>query len=74
MTNIECPRMFFFYFTYLAELKRPWKFDHKVKMPFSINQVIDTNLPMYLNGPGGEAHKDVGCLCCSDGHLDFNSM
>ena len=55
----------------LAEIDRPWKFDHKVKRPITINEVIDTNLPQYSVQPGGTEHKDVGCLCCTAGPLEM---
>jgi len=54
-----------------AEIDRPWKFDHKVKRPITINDIIDTNLPQYQIKPGGTEHKDVGCLCCAAGPLEM---
>jgi len=54
-----------------AEIDRPWKFDHKVKRPITINDIIDTNQPQYSLQPGGTEHKDVGCLCCTAGPLEM---
>ena len=60
-----------FFILFLANIDRPWKFDHKCMIPIIINEVIDTNLPQYNIRPGGSAHKDVGCLCCAAGPLDI---
>lgn len=54
-------------------IDKPWKFDHKVKRAFSVNDIIDTNSPMYAHAPGGDVHKDVGCLCCKAGPLELGS-
>ncbi|XP_057295499.1 arrestin domain-containing protein 2-like [Hydractinia symbiolongicarpus] len=54
-----------------AQIDKPWKFDHKVKRPIIINEIIDPNLPHFGKGPGGDAHKEVGLLCCAAGPLDL---
>ena len=56
-----------------AKIIKPWRFDHKVKCAISVNDLIDTNNPMYSLGVGGEKHKEVGCLCCTAGPLDLNA-
>ena len=37
-----------------AKIDKPWKFDHKVKCPVTINDIIDTNNQMFAEGRGGE--------------------
>ena len=58
----------------LAQIDKPWRFDHKVKRPVIINEIIDANMPHYAQGPGGEVHKEVGCCCCPAGMLDITGM
>jgi len=58
----------------LAEIDRPWKFDHKVKRPITINEIIDTNLPQFNIQPGGQQHKDVGCMCCASGAVEMSGV
>ena len=53
-----------------AQIDKPWKFDHKVKRPITINEIIDPNDSRYSVGPGGEKHKTVGCCCWIAGPLD----
>lgn len=55
-----------------CSIDKPWKFDHKVKKPLIINELIDVNNPMYLEGRGGDAHRDVGCCCCKSGPADMS--
>lgn len=54
-------------------IDKPWKFDHKVKRPIIVNDIIDTNNSMYAHAPGGDTHKEVGCLCCKAGPLELSS-
>lgn len=56
-----------------AQIIRPWRFDIKIKRPVIINELIDTNQPSYATGPGGEVHKEVGCLCCAAGPLNLSA-
>ncbi|XP_004207784.1 arrestin domain-containing protein 3 isoform X1 [Hydra vulgaris] len=57
-----------------AEIDKPWKFNDKTTRAFSINELIDTNLPNYNSvQPNGSTHKDVGCCCCAAGPLDLTA-
>ena len=57
-------------YTLKAVIDRPWRFDHKVRYPLIINELIDTNRPEYaMNKPSGNESKQVGCLCCVAGML-----
>lgn len=58
-----------------ANVVRPWKFDHKVKRPVIINEIIDTNLIQYAAGIGGEKNKEIGCSCGTmGGPLDMTAF
>lgn len=63
------------YIRYILKCKidKPWKFDHNLKHPIIVNDIIDTNDPKYAYTSGGEKHKEVGCLCCKAGPLEFSS-
>ena len=56
-----------------AKVDRPWKFDHKIRKPFTVNQVIDVNLPQYTAPQSGEKRKQIGCLCCIAGNLNMQA-
>ena len=56
-----------------AKIDKPWKFDHKTKRPFTVNDIIDTNLPMHLQPVGGHAHKEPGCCCLKSGAVDLSA-
>ncbi|XP_047138082.1 arrestin domain-containing protein 3 [Hydra vulgaris] len=56
-----------------AEIDKPWKFNHKTTRAFTINEVIDTNLPNYNTVLSGSTHKEVGCCCCAAGPLDLTA-
>lgn len=56
-----------------AKVDRPWKFDHKVRKAFTVNEVIDINLPQYLTSPSGTKQKQIGCLCCVSGNLNMQA-
>ena len=44
-----------------------------MKYPLSINERIDVNEPQYLQGPGDDTHKQVGCLCWAAGPLSLRA-
>ena len=56
-----------------AKIDKPWKFDHKVKRPFTVNDIIDTNNPMYLQPIGGDGHREPGCCCCKSGPVNVTA-
>ena len=56
-----------------GKVDRPWKFDHKIRKPFTVNEVIDINLPQYLTVPSGTKQKQIGCLCCVAGNLNMQA-
>lgn len=56
-----------------AKVDRPWKFDHKVKLPISINEVIDINRQEYQFQPTGTKNKEVGLFCCKAGKVGFSA-
>ena len=56
-----------------AKVDRPWKFDHKIRKPFTVNEVIDVNLPQYTAPQSGETRKQIGCLCCIAGDLNMQA-
>ena len=60
---------------YLVEGKvdRPWKFDHTIRKPFTVMEVIDVNLPQYTIAQSGEKQKQIGCLCCIAGNLNMQA-
>ena len=57
-----------------ATIDKPWKFDHDVKIPFTVNELIDPNHPSYLSMPipRGAASKEVGC-CCPSGMISMET-
>ena len=61
------------FFLYSAKISRSWKTDPKVTRPVIINELIDTNLPQYVLGPGGEKNTQVGC-CWNAGPLHFDGI
>ena len=56
-----------------ARIRRHWKVDHKTKISVIINDVIDTNLPAYREGKGGENHNNVGLLCYKTSPVDMSA-
>ena len=56
-----------------AKVDRPWKFDHKIRKPFTVNEIIDINLPHYLTAPSGTKQKEIGCLCCVAGNVNMQA-
>ena len=58
---------------YSAKISRFWKTDPKITRPVIINELIDTNLPQYAVGPGGEKTTQVGC-CWNAGPLHFDGI
>ena len=60
-----------FILIYSAKISRSWKTDPKITRPVIINELIDTNLPQYAVGPGGEKNTQVGC-CWNAGPLHFD--
>ncbi|XP_028391500.1 arrestin domain-containing protein 2-like [Dendronephthya gigantea] len=56
-----------------AKVDRPWKFDHKIRKPFTVNELIDINLPQYSTVPVGSKEKQIGCLCCVSGNLNMQA-
>ncbi|XP_065656482.1 arrestin domain-containing protein 3 [Hydra vulgaris] len=58
-----------------AEIDKPWKFNHKTKRPFTVNEIIDTNLPQYNSlRPSCSNHKQLFCCCrCVVGPLDIEA-
>ena len=56
-----------------AKVDRPWKFDHKIRKPFTVNEIIDINLPQYSTVPAGTKEKKIGCLCCAAGNVNMQA-
>ncbi|XP_046852132.1 arrestin domain-containing protein 3-like isoform X2 [Xenia sp. Carnegie-2017] len=56
-----------------AKVDRPWKFDHKFRRPFTVNEIIDINLPQYLAPLSNTKQKQIGCLCCIAGNLNIQA-
>ena len=52
-----------------ARVVRPWKFDSKAHKSFTVNGIVDINLPQYSTVPAGTAEKQIGCLACASGNL-----
>jgi len=47
--------------------------DHKVDCPITVNDIIDTNNPNYLQPVAGNAHADVGFLFLKAGSVDMTA-
>lgn len=56
-----------------AEIDIPGKRDIKTRRPIIINEIVDVNDPKFHDTPGGQVHKDVGCLCWKAGPLDVTA-
>ncbi|XP_029643437.1 arrestin domain-containing protein 17 [Octopus sinensis] len=53
-----------------AVIDKPWKFDHKCKIPFTIISVLDLNLtPNALQPLQQQGTKHFCCCCCKSGPL-----
>ncbi|XP_028390940.1 arrestin domain-containing protein 3-like [Dendronephthya gigantea] len=57
-----------------AKVDRPWKSDYKTRKPFTVNEIIDINLPQYSTVPFGSEEKQiVGYLCRVAGNLTMQA-
>ena len=56
-----------------AKVVKPWKFDRKAKCPITINELINTNHPMYAEGIHGEAYQEVLSFCCLGGVAEMKA-
>ena len=48
-----------------------FKFDRRINFPIQVCQVIDINQPQLLAPIRQSQHKQVGCLCCVSGNIEF---
>ena len=48
-----------------------FKFDRRINVPIQVCQVIDINQPQLLAQVRQSQHKQVGCLCCVSGNIEF---
>ncbi|KAL3865316.1 hypothetical protein ACJMK2_006937 [Sinanodonta woodiana] len=58
------------YIRYWVEgiIDKPWKFDHRVKMPFTVVAILDLNQePDALSSAQVQDSKTVCCCCCESG-------
>ncbi|CAB4020268.1 arrestin domain-containing 3-like [Paramuricea clavata] len=50
--------------------------DHVIRNPFTVNEIIDINLPQYSTAPHGTTRKRIGligCLCCVVGCVNMRA-
>lgn len=53
-----------------AVIDRPWRFDSKCKVPFTVVGLVDLNLQQNALTPIRDSKsKEMGCCCCVSGHL-----
>ena len=45
--------------------------DHRVNIPVQVCKTVDINLPQFLIPVHQTKHKQVGCLCCVSGNIEF---
>uniref|UniRef100_A0A915JFJ0 Arrestin C-terminal-like domain-containing protein n=1 Tax=Romanomermis culicivorax TaxID=13658 RepID=A0A915JFJ0_ROMCU len=56
-----------------AVIDRPWKFDDKFKVLFTVIGLVDLNQePDAVRPIRDMKSKQMGCLCCVSGHLECN--
>ena len=48
-----------------------FRFDRRINAPIQVCQVIDINQPQVLSPVRQVQHKQVGCLCCVSGNIEF---
>ena len=48
-----------------------FKFDRRINVPIQICQIININKPQLLAPVRQTVNKQIGCLCCVSGHIDF---
>lgn len=53
----------------------PLTFDYTCKTPFTVIPILDLNTSMLARQPFVfEAHKTIGALCCTSGHIRFTAF
>ena len=48
-----------------------FKFDRRINVPIQVCQIVDINQPQLLAPIRQSQHKQVGCLCCASGNIEF---
>ena len=48
-----------------------FRFDRRINAPIQVCQVVDVNQPQVLSPVRQVQHKQVGCLCCASGNIEF---
>ena len=48
-----------------------FRFDRRINAPIQVCQIIDINQPQLLAPVRQAQHKQVGCLCCVSGNIEF---
>ena len=48
-----------------------FRFDRRINVPIQVSQIIDINQAQYLTPIRQAKHKQVGCLCCASGDIEF---
>ena len=56
-----------------ARVDRPWKFDYKIRKPFTVNEIIDINLPRYSTVPFGAKEEQIECFCFVAGNVSVQA-
>ncbi|XP_062503509.1 arrestin domain-containing protein 3-like [Corticium candelabrum] len=57
----------------VASVDRPWHFDIKCKVPFTILEYIDINDACLLHSMTSENEKQLCCCCCASGPLSLSA-
>ena len=48
-----------------------FRFDQRINAPIQVCQILDINQPQYLSPVRQMKQKQVGCLCCVSGNVEF---